>query len=522
MTTTTESDDSIYPTRGSAEVSPDFLNKKQWTKTTLEDTLPFSAIGYYFADHMTKRMEYKVPVGVIEFGFSGFPLGSFLPNEIADEYNTDTYNEKAGYYTTRGRNSTGGSGRFIYNRHIYPFEKYAIAGVVWYQGESNCDFTEAPDYNKTFGALVEYMRKNHNLVNKDFPVLLVEFPSIYEQPEGYTGTGDLKWRYMDLGMIRSLMGTIPSEIDGTYTAASSDLWNNKEYYNGLHPYIKYEQSARLADLAEYAVLGKGDLNEICGPVFDSVQMSENKAVITFTNVGEGLTTIEKGTAVKGIVGLSTLHYDLQPIDCVSAQITAKDQITVVFDKAVRGIAYNFRSDDYYGDTLNLCNSYGNPAIGFCKIIEEKEHISHKSDSFVNLYDERAGLIGKDIELLKIDGEKLFPARKIDEQLKAVNNTVTVKKGAKIANVTGWAGFEYESLMWGYSIDGGDAIFNTYNTAARQSDLDNGGKWARRFLVDFDISDVPAGEHKITILGLLLDGEEEIPVEMISFNMIIEE
>ena len=522
MTTTKESAGDAFPLKGSSEVCRDYMNEKQWTKTTVEDTLPFSAIGYYFARHMVERTNNEVPVGVIEVGFSGAPLGSFLPNEVADALKTDTYDEKNGYYTTTGKNSTGGSGRYIYNRHIYPFENYAIAGMVWYQGESNCLITDAPNYNETFAALVKHMRSNHNLVNKNFPVFVIEFPSIYPQPADYTGTGDLKWRYLETGMIRAFMGGIPTIVDNTYMVASSDLWNNKEYYNGLHPYIKYEQADRLADIAEVALYDKGDLNEVAGPIIKSVSMSKDgkTAVITYSNVGSGLTTIEKGTDVKGYVGLSNEHYDLQPVEPVSAKITAKNKVTVKFDKKVRGVAYSFRDSDYHGETLNLCNSYGNPATGFCEVTEEKVYASYSPDKFVFYTDESLGLLGKDFELLKIDGEKLFPARNIDGQLKEVNNTITISESAKMANVTGWIGMKYETLLFGYSIDGADAVFNTYNTVARQSDLDNGGQYAKRFLVDFDISDLSVGEHTVTIVALVKGDTEEIPVELLTFNVIV--
>jgi sialate O-acetylesterase len=77
-----------FTERGTAYVYKDLQNQKQWTKTTVEDTLPFSAIAYFFARDMAERLENKVPVGVIEAGFSGAPLGAFLPNEIAEKYNT--------------------------------------------------------------------------------------------------------------------------------------------------------------------------------------------------------------------------------------------------------------------------------------------------------------------------------------------------------------------------------------------------------------------------------------------------
>ena len=72
----------------------------------------------------------------------------------------------------RSRNARAG----IYNCHLAPFEKYAIAGIVWYQGESNNEVTEAMKYNEVFAALMTYMRGTHNLVNRDFPVFIMEFP----------------------------------------------------------------------------------------------------------------------------------------------------------------------------------------------------------------------------------------------------------------------------------------------------------------------------------------------------------
>lgn len=46
---------------------------------------------------------------------------------------------------------------------IHPLVGYEIAGVLWYQGESNCG---SDVYNKTLGGLVDSWRK---LWNDDFP-----------------------------------------------------------------------------------------------------------------------------------------------------------------------------------------------------------------------------------------------------------------------------------------------------------------------------------------------------------------
>ena len=389
MTTAKLSLDDVFPTRGSKEVCKDYLNEKQWTKTTVEDTLPFSALGYYFAKNMVDKSENKVPVGIIEAGFSGYPLGSFLPNEVAEALKTDTYDPVKKICTTTGRNAREGGGRFIYNRHLYPFERYAIAGMVWYQGESNGDITEAPYYNEKFSALVDHMRSTHNLVNKNFPVFVIELPSIYPMPEGYTGTDNLRWRYIEIGMIRSFMGTLPTLLENTYVCAASDLWGNKEYCNGLHPYIKYEQAARLADIAAAVTLDKGEMSQAAGPVFNSAYMSEDKmsAVITFDNVGDGLKTLDGSDVVMGVVGLNAGSNSLDAVVPKNAKITGSNKITVEFDETVIGVAYNFMDGDFFGETLNLCNSNGNPAIGFCKVTEEEKFAIKSEDAPVDNTDE---------------------------------------------------------------------------------------------------------------------------------------
>lgn len=370
-TTAKESLDEIFGIKGRRDVCADCLNDTQWTKTTLEETLKFSALGYYFAKEMVKRSDEKIPYGIIEIGFSGMPLGAFLPNEVADRLNTDTYDEKKGIYTTTGRNAKEGSGRYIYNRHIYPFDKYAIAGLVWYQGESNSDITEAPYYNERFIALAEHMRSTHNIINKNFPVFIVELPSIYPKPEGYTGTDALRWRYIEIGMVRSYIGTIPLQLENSYVAAGSDLWSNKEYCNGLHPYIKYEQAQRLADIAQVVLLKKGTMEEAAGPIFEAVKMSDNfkKAVIVFKNVGDGLCVSNGGNRVRGIVGLVRENGSLRAVIPKDSRITKKNEITVLFDEIADGVAYNFMDSDYYDETINLCNSFGRIATGFCKVIK---------------------------------------------------------------------------------------------------------------------------------------------------------
>lgn len=508
-----------FSKRGTDYVYKDLLNTKQWTKTTEADTLEFSALGYYFAKNLVEKTDGKIPVGVIEVAFSGAPLGSFLPNEIAERYNTDTLNADTGKFVTTGVNSGIYPGRWIYNCHLAPFEKYAIAGLVWYQGESNNTLDEAVKYNEVFTALMSYMRSTHNIVNRDFPVFITEFPSIYNKPANYTGSET--WHFMELGIIRSYMGTIPTILENSHISVSSDLWTDKSFANSLHPNCKFEQSERLASIANTVVCGNGTLSEAAGPVYNSVNFSDDQktVTVTLTNVGQGLITKDGGTDVEGIVGLSKNslgHTEI--LSPTSAKITSNDQITLTFDTAVKSVAYNYNSSDLYGETLNLCNSYGIPASAFITPYTDREISDIAADDFKDKDESNLGAKRHAIDAMRADGTDLFTLGYVESELLAANNKVDVEADVKNITTIGWIGFEHKIFMFGYSIDGGNAIFNTYPSNAEDAVKNLAGPYASRFSIDVDISNLPAGEHTITLLALL-DFGGDTAVRLLTFDIL---
>ena len=517
---TSNSSGGSFPEKGTDVVVKDYRNTKQWTKTTQSDTLAFSAIGYYFAKNLVEKTDNKIPVGVIEMGFSGAPLGSYLPNEVAEKYNTDTFSDAKGKYMTTGVNSATSYGRGIYNCHMAPFANYAIAGLVWYQGCSDYAMDEATRYNEVFAALVEYMRGTHNLVNKEFPVFVVELPSIYQKPAGYTST----WHYMELGTIRAYMGSLPKYIDNCYLAVSNDLWGDRTFFNSLHPNCKFEQGQRLADLAFATVYNAAKLDEVTGPIFDKVEFSEDKktVTITFTNVGDGLTTADKGTAVTGIVGFKNASFGHDVITPKSATITGKDQITVVFSDAVKAVAYNYDPEDYYGETINLCNSNGCPASAFLTPYTERELGNYTKNDFVSHTSGKIGFVRSSFDYMTADGEHVFTIGKVIAELNAAGNKAVVYRGTAKFSIAGWTGFKKSNiLLLGYSIDGGEAKFNSYPTNADQAVINLAGKYAKRFVINADLSKLTVGEHTITLLALL-DIDNGVAVDLLTFTLVVKD
>ncbi|MBO4363708.1 MAG: hypothetical protein J5912_04935 [Clostridia bacterium] len=348
--------------RGTSEVAKDIdADKAGWTLADEQHVANFTALGYMFAYNYVKMTNGKVPVGLVYIDGCGRPLGCFLPNEVAEKYETDAFSTKLGYYLTTGVN--GEWGRFLYNEYFYPFEKMAINGFIWYQGESDFLENESARYSAAFTAMIDHMRAAHNLVNPDFPVYYVEFPPIYTQAPDYAGSDP--WAFMDVGKIRAIMGGMATGNTNFYQIQSSDLWYDTTYWNSLHPNCKYEQAVRAAKIA-CAANGEGGvrMSQAGGPVVESVTFSKDfkKATVKFKNVGYGLKTTDNQRLVKGFNVLlrNEIIYSYE----VKARLVGRDTVEITCEYPFDGVAYNAITTYSFGNEITLENSAGIPAGAF--------------------------------------------------------------------------------------------------------------------------------------------------------------
>ena len=348
---------------GSATTITDINQKSNWKVATKSKLQSFSAMGYLFAWNFCRLTDSTVPVGIIEFDGNGRALGCFLPNELANKYHSDTYNASTGLYVVNG----GQEGRFMYNDYMVAYDGLPLAGIVWYQGESDFTGTLTNNYHTVYKEYMDFLREKHN--GKDLPVYFVEFPPIFQQPSSYPDMDKYGWQYMDVGMIRGRMGSMVLLDDNFYQVESSDLWNDRTFWNNLHPNCKNEQALRAAKIA-CAVLGEGDISmaEASGPVVESITFASDRksATIKYKNVGDGLRTTD-GSAVKGFqYGRSanavngTISATITGTDTVVVQLTG----TVARLYTISSLYYNCQTSWVFGTDINLCNSAGIPAGAF--------------------------------------------------------------------------------------------------------------------------------------------------------------
>ncbi|PPK88472.1 glycosyl hydrolase family 2 [Neolewinella xylanilytica] len=158
----------------------------------------------------------------------------------------------------------------LYHAMIAPLLPYALKGVLWYQGESNVGRDR--QYATLFPGLIENWREE--MEDPDLPFLAVQLPNFgtpQEQP------GESGWARM-----REAQEEILS-LNNTGLATTIDIGE----WNDIHPLNKLDVGKRLALLAQRDVYG--DAKVIAeGPVYSSMAVKGNTAVLSFDHVGGGL------------------------------------------------------------------------------------------------------------------------------------------------------------------------------------------------------------------------------------------
>ena len=268
-----------YEETNAVEWRPSFLdslNRLQyyrttgWTETDTATIGDFSAIAYYFGKMLNDSL--NVPVGLILNAIGGSPceagidrrtLEYDLPDILQDWKHNDMIQDwvrqRAGQnirQANRKEQRHPYEPCYLFEAGILPLEHYPIAGIIWYQGESNAHHTELAE--QLFPMLVNSWR--HYWQSPRLPFYYVQLSSL-NRPS---------WpRFRD--SQRRMLQTIPY----TGMAVSSDRGDSLD----VHPRYKKEIGERLGRWALANNYGKSITPS--GPLFRSVRFHNKQAILEF-------------------------------------------------------------------------------------------------------------------------------------------------------------------------------------------------------------------------------------------------
>lgn len=231
-----------------------------WTECTPETMKYFSAVGYFFAKHLQTDLK-NVPIGLIGSNWGGTPAEIWTPENTIKNDTVLFAAAKTRKEESYGPNQPGRT----FNAMIAPLVGYKIAGVIWYQGESNVGSTV---YDKTLSALITSWRK---LWNYEFPFYFVQIAP-YKYGDNHFGGVE----------IRNAQRKVFQEVPNTGMAMTSDI----STIDDIHPKDKKSVGIRLANLALVNTYNTNS-NLVNGPLYKNVTIDKNKAIIAF-DYAEGL------------------------------------------------------------------------------------------------------------------------------------------------------------------------------------------------------------------------------------------
>ena len=217
----------------------------------------------------------------------------------------------------------------LYNAMIAPLQPFAIAGVIWYQGEANAK--RATEYRKLFPAMIRNWREAWG--QGDFPFLFVQIaPHERMTPE-----------------IREAQLWSWQTVPRTAMAVITDIGNETD----IHPTKKEPVGDRLA-LAARAI-AYGEKLEYSGPVYRSMKIKGNQVILSFTHIASGLEA--KGGELKGFAIAGPDGNFASAAATITGKKIVVESPSVAAPVAVR---YGWSS----APDVNLFNKEGLPATPF--------------------------------------------------------------------------------------------------------------------------------------------------------------
>ncbi|MEO0530641.1 MAG: sialate O-acetylesterase, partial [Planctomycetota bacterium] len=238
----------------------------------------------------------------------------------------------------------------LFNARVLPLVPFAIKGVIWYQGESNA--SRAYQYREMFPLMIQSWREVWG--QGDFPFYWVQLADFKAEADGPESS---PWAELREAQTMTL-----DRLPNVGEAVTIDIGEA----NDIHPRNKRDVGLRLARLALAKTYGKSLKAE--SPRFDSMDIADGVATVSFSGVGQGLKTYD-GVAPTGF----TIAGEDRVFHPATAEIVDKNRIAVsspavTEPAAVRyAWAWNpvvnlydsawlpvtpFRTDDWPGVTIN--------------------------------------------------------------------------------------------------------------------------------------------------------------------------
>ena len=291
-----------------------------WNRCTPATLIDFSAVGFFFGQSLEETEQ--VPIGLISSNWGGTRAKPWTDQRyVTKPDSADVAMLRTGYaslgdqvitFTTYdsilrtmkadwpdpdehladyharlvprvGHPRPDGQPGLLFNAMIAPLTQLPVAGVVWYQGETNRKHPAG--YAATLTTLIEGWRSAWQ--RPRLPFLIVQLAN-WQQPADSPHRGNIP-------LIREAQLTVAQRVPATGLAVTIDIGDS----SNIHPTNKKEVGERLALIARHQVYE--DSVVYSGPVFQKMEIGEHQAALYFDHTGSGLTVQGAHSSVQEVM-----------------------------------------------------------------------------------------------------------------------------------------------------------------------------------------------------------------------------
>lgn len=346
-----------------ARLSPERFCEGQWRVCSPENAAPFSAVGFFFGQKLLAEID--VPVGLINVSIGGTPaeawvrrdalaahpqLAAIVRGNWLENKSLEPWCRERGASNMKRALASGDfipgddlgpnhsfKPAFMWDAAVAPFQLLPIAGVLWYQGESNAESEwRVKQHDAVFKTLVTDWRAQWK--RPKLPFLFVQLPAM-KRPH---------WP-----AFRASQQRVHDSLPHTGMAVTIDLGHP----TNVHPREKQPIGERLERLAMAHIYGKPNRGR--GPRFESAKRRGDLLVVRLAKGNGRLRTLDElpptGFEVRDGRGRWSR---------AEARIVVGDTLEVVspLGRAVMALRYAWMP--YPEPTLNLMDETGLPVAPF--------------------------------------------------------------------------------------------------------------------------------------------------------------
>ena len=309
-----------------------------------------SAVAYLAVKELQERL--GIPVGFLYTAVGGSVIEAWLPREELDANATlvNELNRRGLYFDKDFWVNASTTVTALYNQKVGPLAGFNVAGVLWYQGESNSQRPEL--YADELLTMKRGWERTFN-----FPTGTMPF--VYCQVGRWVV--ELNNPHYLAGLDEAMCDAWAADESTRSTMSLLPIYDTDMSYDGnvvIHPTNKTPVARRFAT-AMYNLVYDMEGSEYTAPVLDDVTVGDGYLTVRFSHVGDGLCTLD---------GLDDVHGFAVCDDrgvYVNAQtrIISADEVKVWSD-ALRHPADVTYAYATYNFTANLANSVGIAAAPF--------------------------------------------------------------------------------------------------------------------------------------------------------------